>query len=330
MPELPEVESLRRDLAATLVGRTFTDIEVRLAKQVISPAGLTVADLIGKRIEGLRRRAKFLIFDLSDGLALVFHLRLAGQLVHRDSAGEKLAEGGHPVPAFGAPLPHRSTHVIFRFDDGSVLYLTDIRQFGRVWILPEDAVQPLLDEAKLGPEPLDPEFTEAVLRERVARRTKMPLKPLLLDQHVIGGVGNIYADEIIFESGLTPATRVGDLDDAGLARLHLAIKEILGMAVRDGVAEILNGKAAVGRSFPRVHGRAGQPCPRCGTTISKMRFAGRGTYTCPSCQPMGELTADESSADEFAGPRSGTNDEPAEPSRGEPLARPSRRSRTRA
>jgi len=285
VPELPEVETLRRDLEASLIGRTFAEIEIRLAKQVVSPTGLSPDDLIGKRIEALRRRAKFLIFDLSDGLALVFHLRLAGQLVHRDRNGQKLAEGGHPVPAFGAELPHRSTHVIFRFEDGSTLYLTDIRQFGRVWILPDAGVQPLLDKARLGPEPLDPEFTLDVLRERVARRSRMPLKPLLLDQHVIGGVGNIYADEIIFESGLTPATRVGDLDDEHLARLHQAIKDVLGLAVRDGVAEILNGKAAIGRDFPRVHGRAGQPCPRCGTTVVKFWFAGRGTYTCPSCQP---------------------------------------------
>jgi formamidopyrimidine-DNA glycosylase len=285
MPELPEVESLRRDLEATLVGRGFASIDVRLAKQVVRPAGLTVDHLIGKRIERLWRRAKFLIFDLSDGLALVFHLRLAGQLVHRDAEGRTLAEGGHPVPAFGAPLPHRSTHVIFHFDDGSVLYLTDIRQFGRVWILPQSGVQPLLDQAKLGPEPLDPEFTLDAFRERIARRQKMPLKPILLDQTMVGGIGNIYADEIIFESRLAPATRVGDLDDGALARLHAAIQTVLGFAVREGVAEILNGKAAPDRDFPRVHGRKGQPCPNCGTPIIKVQFAGRGTYTCPSCQP---------------------------------------------
>jgi formamidopyrimidine-DNA glycosylase len=285
MPELPEVESLRRDLEATLVGRGFASIDVRLAKQVITPAGLTVDHLIGRRIERIWRRAKFLIFDLSDGLALVFHLRLAGQLVHRDAEGRTLAEGGHPVPAFGAPLPHRSTHVIFHFDDGSVLYLTDIRQFGRVWILPQSGVQPLLDQAKLGPEPLDPEFTLDAFRERIARRQKMPLKPILLDQTVVGGIGNIYADEIIFESRLSPATRVGDLDDVALARLHAAIQTVLGFAVREGVAEILNGKASPDRDFPRVHGRKGQPCPSCGTPIVKVQFAGRGTYTCPSCQP---------------------------------------------
>jgi formamidopyrimidine-DNA glycosylase len=286
VPELPEVESLRRDLEATLVGRRFASVDVRLAKQVLAPTGLSIDDLIGKRIEALRRRAKFLIFDLSEGLALVFHLRLAGQLVHRDAENRTLAEGGHPVPAFGAPLPHRSTHVIFHFDDGSVLYLTDIRQFGRVWILPEAGVQPLLDQAKLGPEPLDPAFTLDAFKERIARRQKMPLKPVLLDQKVVGGIGNIYADEIIFESLLTPATRLGTLDEPSVARLHAAIQTILGLAVREGVAEILNGKAPTDRDFPRVHGRKGQPCPRCGTTIVKIQFAGRGTYYCPSCQPV--------------------------------------------
>ena len=241
MPELPEVESLRRDLEATLVGRSFASVDVRLPKQVVTPTGLSVADLVGRQIEGLRRRAKFLIFDLSDGLALVFHLRLAGQLVHRDAGNQTLAEGGHPVPAYGAPLPHRSTHVIFHFDDGSVLYLTDIRQFGRVWILPESGIQPLLDQAKLGPEPLDPDFTLDAFRQQIARRQKMPLKPVLLDQKVVSGIGNIYADEIIFESRLTPATRIGDLDEAALIRLHAAIRTILGLAVREGVAEILNG-----------------------------------------------------------------------------------------
>ena len=183
-------------------------------------AGLTPADLIGKRIEGLRRRAKFLIFDLSDGLALVFHLRLAGQLVHRDAAGQTLAEGGHPVPAFGAPLPHRSTHVIFRFDDGSVLYLTDIRQFGRVWILPEDGVQPLLDLAKLGPEPLDPAFTEAVLRERLARRQRCPSSRCCSISTSSAGSATSTPTRSSSRASLTPATRIGDLDDAAITRLH--------------------------------------------------------------------------------------------------------------
>jgi formamidopyrimidine-DNA glycosylase len=307
VPELPEVESLRRDLSETLVGRTFTAVEVLLSKQILTPTGLNIQDIVGHQIEAMRRRAKFLIFDLSDGLAMVFHLRLAGQIVHRDAAGKTLVSGGHPVPAYDAPLPHRCTTAVFGLDDGSTVYLTDIRQFGRVWILLDAGVEELLEQAKLGPEPLDPTFTPLVLRERLARRPKMPLKPLLLDQHVIAGIGNIYADEIIFESRLTPAVRAGQLDDASTMRLHAAIQSVLGMAVREGVAEILNGRATMTRDFPRVHGRKGQPCPVCGTPIVKNQFAGRGTYTCPECQPyagdgvFGVEPGDPAGASEEAG-----------------------------
>ena len=284
MPELPEVETLRRDLARTLVGRTFRGVEIRLAKVLLTPTGWPAEELVGRSVLGLRRRAKFLILDLSGDAALVFHLRLAGQLVHRDRAGATLAEGGHPVPAWGSPLPHRSTHLIFRLEDESVLYLTDIRQFGRVWLLPSGAVDPLLAKARLGPEPLEPDFTIDALRARLARRPRAQLKPLLLDQSFLGGVGNIYADEIIFESGLGPATRAGEIRDERLERLHGAIRSVLQLALSEGVAQILNGVATPWRDFPKVHGRAGHPCPRCGTTILKTRFGGRGTYTCPRCQ----------------------------------------------
>jgi formamidopyrimidine-DNA glycosylase len=285
VPELPEVESLRRDLSETVVGHAITAVEVLLPRNLLTPTGLSVQDVVGHTIEALRRRAKFLIFDLSDGLALTFHLRLAGQLVHRNAAGQTLVSGGHPVPAYDASLPHKCTTAIFTLDDASTLYLTDVRQFGRLWVLPDAGVEQLIEQAALGPEPLDPSFTVDVLRDRFLRRPKMPLKPMLLDQHVIAGIGNIYADEIIFASRLTPATRVGDLDDAALVRLHAAIKDVLGLAVRDGVAEILNGRATMTRDFPRVHGRKGQSCPVCGTPIVKNQFAGRGTYTCPRCQP---------------------------------------------
>jgi len=284
VPELPEVETLRRALARTLIGRSFASVEVRLPKMLVSPHGWTVDDLVGKRITSLRRRAKFLIFDLTDEAALVFHFRLAGQLAHRAADGTTLAEGGHPVPAFGSPLPHKSTHMIFLLDDGSVLYLTDIRQFGRVWFVSAPAAEALLEGAGLGPEPLQPEFSLKLLRDRLGRRPRAQLKPLLLDQRFVGGVGNIYADEIVFESRLGPATRAGEITGARLKRLHGAIRSVLDYAVREGVAQILNGKASPDSAFPKVHGREGQACPRCGTSVVKTRFAGRGTYTCPRCQ----------------------------------------------
>ena len=290
MPELPEVETLRRDLEDTLVGRAFTQVEVRLPKMFLTPSSGGAEDLIGRTILRLRRRAKFLLFELGERASLVFHLRMAGQLVHRDKNGATLAEGGHPVPAFGSALPHKSTHLIFRFDDASILYLTDIRQFGRVWFLPDAATgdqAPLAAIARLGPDPLEPDFTVQVLRERLARRPRALLKPLLLDQSFIGGVGNIYADEIIFESGLTPTTRAADIVGQRLKRLHAATRSVLDFAVREGVAEILNGKASALRDFPKVHGRSGQACQRCGAAILKTRFAGRSTYTCPRCQRSG-------------------------------------------
>jgi formamidopyrimidine-DNA glycosylase len=284
MPELPEVETLRANLERSLVGRRFEAIELSLPKLFNAEPGLTLSDLVGVRVEGLRRRAKFLIVDLSDELSLVFHLRMSGQLVHRSADGQVLAVGGHPVPAFDAPLPHKATHAVFCFDDGSRLYLTDIRQFGRIWLLHRDQVAGFLDRSRLGPEPLSDDFTEEALRARVARRERAALKPLLLDQTFLGGVGNIYADEIAFEAGLSPLAPIGQLDPAAQARLYGAIRAVLEYAVTHGPAEILNGRANPARDFPRVHGRAGQPCPRCGSSIAKSRVAGRGTYTCPQCQ----------------------------------------------
>ena len=284
MPELPEVETLRRELGRSLVGRCFSAVSITLPKLFAGADPFRPEDLVGKRVNGLRRRAKFLLIDLSDELVLVAHLRLSGQLVHRAADGSQLASGGHPVPAFEAPLPHKATHATFALDDGSVLYLTDIRQFGRIWLIPAQMEVELLARSRLGPEPLGESFTEVELRARLARRPRVALKPLLLDQTFLGGVGNIYADEIAFDAALSPLAVVGQLGDNRPSALYRAIRGVLGYAVGNGVAEIRNGRANPERDFPRVHGRAGQPCPRCGETIVKTRVAGRGTYTCPACQ----------------------------------------------
>jgi formamidopyrimidine-DNA glycosylase len=284
MPELPEVEWLRKSLERSLVGRRFVQVNVSLPKLFVGLDGLTTEDLVGRRVEALRRRAKFLIFELSEALALVAHLRMSGQMIHRAADGRTLATGGHPVPAFDAPLPHKATHAIFRLDDGSLLYLTDIRQFGRLWLMRSATVEAFLAQARLGPEPLGESFSLDEFRQRLGRRPRAALKPLLLDQRFLGGVGNIYADEIAFEAGLSPLQVAGELDQAGQANLYRAIRQVLEHAVTNGVAEILNGRANPERDFPRVHGRSGQPCPRCGTTVVKTRVGGRGTYYCPRCQ----------------------------------------------
>ncbi len=284
MPELPEVETTRRDLCRTVLGRTFVEVDLQKPKLFRGRRGLTLSNLLGRRVEGLRRRAKLLIWDLSEDLALVMHLKLAGQLVHVDAQGNELMHGGHPVPTWGAPMPHRATHFTARFDDGSVLYLTDIRQFARLYLMPSDDVDDFLAELDLGPEPLEPGFTWQGFFQKLQRRS-IPVKSVLLDQSVLAGVGNIYADESLWAARLNPLRPASSLSEREVKRLHDGIRNVLDYAIREGVAFIPRGKAISGRDFPYAHGREGQACARCGTTIVREWVNGRATYWCPKCQP---------------------------------------------
>lgn len=283
MPELPEVETLRRGLARALIGRRIVEAELLKPKILSGLPGHTLAEVVGATVEDVRRRAKYLIVDLSNGLSLVIHLSLAGQIVLESASGERLA-GGHPVPRYEAPLPHRQTSVIFRLDDGSVLYLTDIRQFAHLWIAPTASVSSVIPEARLGVEIVGPEFTAEELGRRLRRRPKGKLKPLLLDQAILAGLGNIYVDESLWGSQLYPLRTAGSLSNEDVERLHGAIKEVIALALGKGVAQIVNGKAVPGATLPRIHGRQGEPCPRCGQILEKFRVGGRGTYVCPTCQ----------------------------------------------
>lgn len=283
MPELPEVESLRRDLAPTLVGRTIRQVELRLPKLFKAEPGLDVDTLVDKQVRGLERRAKLLVMRLSDDLVLVTHLRLTGQLVHVGPGGESLAHGGHPVPAWGTELPHKSTHLTFYLDDRSILYLTDIRQFSRLWLMRSEEIDHFLAAAKFGPEPLEDAFTPVGFEARLSRRG-VPIKTVLLDQRVIGGVGNIYADESLWEAGIHPLRPAASLNPDEVGRLHAAVRKVLDYAVREGVAFVPMGKAISDRAFPYCHGRQGSPCARCGSLIEKARVGGRGTYWCATCQ----------------------------------------------
>lgn len=258
-------------------------MEVRKPKLFNPTPGLNLEDLFGRRIERIWRRGKLTIWELSDGLTLVVHLKLAGQLVHIHRDGSELGHGGHPVPMWGAPLPHKSTHVVFCLDDDSILYLTDIRQFARLHLMPSAQLAPFLKGQRLGPEPLTRRFTARLLGEKLRRRG-IPLKTTIMDQSVIGGVGNIYADESLWRARLHPRRPASSLSDAEIARLHRAIRAVLDYAVREGVAFVPHGKTISDRAFPYCHGRAGTPCPRCGTIIEKEWVGGRGTHYCPRCQ----------------------------------------------
>jgi len=283
MPELPEVESLVRDLSPSLVGRTIQGVEVHKEKLFNAAPGLTVEDLLGRRIERLWRRGKLSVWELSDGLSLVVHLKLAGQVVHVDGEGHELAHGGHPVPMWGTPMPHKSSHVVFCLDDGSILYLTDIRQFARLYLMPAAEVDRFLKKQKIGVEPLTRRFSARALADKLRRRT-IPLKTTIMDQSVVGGIGNIYADESLWRAKLHPRRPANSLSEAEVTRLHRAIRAVLDYAVREGAAFVPHGKAISDREFPYCHGRAGSPCPRCRTIIQKDWVGGRGTHFCPKCQ----------------------------------------------
>jgi formamidopyrimidine-DNA glycosylase len=283
VPELPEVESLVRELAPGVIGRTIRCVEVHKPKLFDATPGLTLEDLFGRRVEQVWRRGKLTVWELSDGLALVVHLKLAGQLVHVDRNGHELAHGGHPVPMWGSTLPHKSTHVVFYLDDGSRLYLTDIRQFARLHLMPDREVKAFLKHQKLGPEPLTRRFTARQFGEKLRRRS-IPLKTTIMDQSVVGGMGNIYADESLWRAKLHPRRAANSLSGAEIGRLHRAIRAVLDYAVREGAAFVPHGKAISDRDFPYCHGRAGSPCPRCGTIIQKDWVGGRGTHFCPKCQ----------------------------------------------
>jgi formamidopyrimidine-DNA glycosylase len=240
--------------------------------------------LPGHRIVAVRRRAKILVMDFDDGLSLVVHLKLAGQLaVHQPD--ERRHWAGHPVPDPEGPYPHKATHIEMGFEDGSTLYLSDIRQFGWLRLLPTSDVEALLASFKLGPDAVgDGGISLEDLAARLRRRS-IPVKLALLDQSVLGGVGNIYVDEGLHRARLHPSTPANALGDDELARLHEAVRWSIERGIEQGGAKIIHGKAYPRDGFPAVHGRKGEPCPDCGTPVVKTKVGTRGTYFCPICQP---------------------------------------------
>jgi formamidopyrimidine-DNA glycosylase len=276
VPELPEVETIRRQLAAVVPGRRIVRARV-LDPLLVSPENPRRWSnaLQGRRVTGLGRRGKYLQVDLDDGATLVMHLRMTGRL--------HLAATGH------AP-PDRHRRARLTFDDGSTLDFSDTRRFGRAWMLPAD--HPDRDgywRARVGVEPLDRAFTAARLGALLSGRSA-PIKAAILDQRLVAGVGNIYADEALFQAGIHPSRPAGGLSPDEIAGLRAAIRDRLRAGIRSGGASIDRYRDTIGvrgsmQDMLRVHRHEGEPCPRCGTTIVKTRVAQRGTYLCPTCQP---------------------------------------------
>lgn len=277
MPELPEVETIRAQLAERVTGRVLTEVDVHDAKLVApeTPAGFA-EEVAGRRIDGLGRRGKYLLLDLDGRDTLAIHLRMTGRL--------------HWRPPGEPGEPERFLRARFHLDDGSTLTFGDMRRFGRAWIVQgTPAESEGYWTARVGVEPLTPRFTGRLLGDLLSGR-RGPIKAVLLNQALVAGLGNMYVDEALFQARIHPERPAGDLDDDEIRRLHRAVRDRLAAAIAAGGASIDSYRDGLGergtmQDLLRVHLHRDEPCPRCGTAIVKTRVAQRGTYWCPVCQP---------------------------------------------
>jgi formamidopyrimidine-DNA glycosylase len=287
MPELPEVETVRTGLSQLLPGKRITGVDFDWQKGFPNAPADVQAFLIGAAVIAVRRRAKVLIIDLDSDYSLVIHLKMTGQLVYRSDSEQFGA--GHPSASLVGELPDKSTRVTLQLGDSSRLFFNDQRKFGWMRLMPTAEVDNLDFFRKVGPEPLGKDFTATDFIACVRRRPNSGIKSVLLDQTVVAGIGNIYADESLWAAKLHPETKVVTIGDDALSKLYTAIRDILQLSISKGGSTDRNYVDARGRrgsylSFAQVFRREGQPCPRCATPISKIRAAGRGTHICPVCQ----------------------------------------------
>lgn len=287
MPELPEVETIKRGLSEHIIGREIRGVKRLWAKTLQAKPSDIKSKIVGAKIKDLRRRGKVLIMDLDNGYSLLFHLKMSGQII-ADMADDGRFSGGHPTKSMESDLPDRSTRVIFELKDGSKLYFNDQRKFGWIKLVPTVEVDKDKLLARLGPEPLEAAFDVDEFITTVKRR-KAPIKAVLLDQNTVAGVGNIYADEALHVAKIHPAQRANKIYKSKLKDLHAAIIDVMEASLKYGGTTFTNyvnhlGKKGDYLKHARVFNRAGEPCPVCGTEIEKIRVAGRGTHICPKCQ----------------------------------------------
>ena len=292
MPELPEVETVRRGLSRLIIGKKITRVENDNPKSFPNSPTEVEQFIIGASIVAVRRRAKVLMIDLSTEHTLVIHLKMTGQLVYRSS--RQSFGAGHPNDSLVGSLPDKSTRVIFDFDDESTLFFNDQRKFGWVKLFPSVEVPNIDFMKRVGPEPLEDGITPQSFVERIRRRNGTTIKAAILDQSVIAGVGNIYADESLWLAQIHPAQRVRDVAGSEIGKLLQEIQAVLRLSIEKGGSTDRNyidaeGKKGSYLEFANVFRREGQPCNRCGAIIDKIRVAGRGTHVCHQCQTAPEL-----------------------------------------
>ena len=280
MPELPEVETIRRGLTNFLKRSKITKVTVLCDKSFVGPKNL----IINQTIIEVRRKGKALLIELSNGITMMIHLRMTGQLIFR---GDGTFAGGHPTDSFVNELPDKQTRVIFELNNGK-LFFNDQRKFGFVKLIETSEVETDEFIKKLAKEPWD--ITEKEFKENLMHHKSAPIKATILDQKVIAGIGNIYADEALFYAKIHPKRETGSLTDGEIKNLLEGARTVMQASIDSGGSTMKTYVKADGtkgdylRLFAKVFRREGEPCEKCGTEIIKIRVAGRGTHICPKCQ----------------------------------------------
>ena len=288
MPELPEVETVRRDLESRLLNKKIKAVEVLDLKLV----GDLKKQLTGLSFKEILRRGKLLIFKSNRrGLFMLVHLKMTGQLIYLFK--DQVSAGGHSLSshsfekAVGGELPNKHTRVIITFTDSSRLFFNDVRKFGYVKLANEAELEKMIAK-NYGPEPLENLFDLAEFEAKLNRRS-INIKAALLDQKTVAGLGNIYVDEVLFASGVRPQRLASSLKSSEIIKIHQAIKKILALAIKNRGTTFSNyvdgsGKKGNFSQKLKVYGRSGEKCVKCGFAIIKTKIAGRGTHYCKSCQ----------------------------------------------
>ncbi len=254
MPELPEVETIKRQLNRRIKGKKIKTVEVFLPRIVKYPLEKFKKLVGGAKIKKIRRRAKLLIIELSNDYCLVIHFKLTGQLIFNG-------------------VPDKHTHLIYHFTDGSRLLYNDLRKFGFVKVIAKKDLADFLKKEKFGPEPLSKDFTLSLFKELLSKRKGAKIKPLLMNQNFLAGIGNLYSDEILFLAQVLPFRKAGTLKPMEIKRIYQGIKKILLLAVSRDYLPLV-----------KVYQREGQPCYICGTKIKRLKINGRSAHFCPVCQ----------------------------------------------
>jgi formamidopyrimidine-DNA glycosylase len=302
MPELPEVETIMRGLRKVILDKIIMSFD-RLDKKVVR---FGPKEIEGSKIKNLNRRAKILVVSLDNGKSILVHLKMTGQLIYRTKLKSQNSKvkiedtdlsdrsqtfaGGHPSKDWWAELPNKFTRAIFHFDDGSVLFFNDLRRFGYMKLYDSITLDKTSELVKLGPEPFSNQFTPEYLIGKAKKIPNRKIKQFITDQEIVAGVGNIYVDETLFYSKISPTRPVKEIKLSEWKTIHHNIKKVLELGIKSGGSSEDTYVDAFGNQgsftkYTKVYRKTGQPCPNnCGDTIKRITLGSRGTHFCPTCQ----------------------------------------------